>query len=96
MAATSRPVKQSALRSAGNALALFTATLERDKHLKDLCERGGAVFRPFPMLLGDVFTFFYESATLSDVCTPTCDKLHYLVMKYLRSALEYTEVRSKR
>ena len=94
MPATSRPIGQSTLRSAGNALALFTATLERDKHLKDLCERGGVVFRPFPMLLGDVFTFFHESAALLDTCPPTCDKLHYLVMKYLTSASEYAHVRS--
>lgn len=88
----SRP---SVFRSAAGAPGLFASALQRDVAMKGLCERGAGVFRPFSALMSDVFTFFYQpSAALSD-SPDGCDKLHYLVIKYLASQPEYFSLRSR-
>lgn len=86
---------RSVLRSVGPAPGLFASALQRDKALKDLCSRGGGVFRPFEELMSDVFTFFHEPFSLIKESGSGCDKLHFLVMKYLADAPEYAALRSR-
>jgi uncharacterized protein YegL len=84
----------SALRSRGVSTGLFAVALQRDKGLKDLCSRGGRIYRPFELLMSDIFAFFYDPlAGLGEA--GNCDKLHYLVMKYLVSAPEYAALRAR-
>jgi hypothetical protein len=82
------------MRGSGSAVGLFGAARSRDQELTALCARGTGVYRPFALLLSDVFTFFYEPASsLDDPKTTGCDRLHYLVMKYLAGAPEYASLR---
>ncbi len=82
------------MRGSGSAIGIFGATRSRDQALTALCARGTSIYRPFALLLSDVFTFFYEPASsLDDPKTTGCDRLHYLVMKYLAGTPEYASLR---
>jgi uncharacterized protein with von Willebrand factor type A (vWA) domain len=80
----------------GPARGIFASTLSRDRELGALCSRGTTVYRPFTPLLTDVFTFFYDgSAALDSRNESGCDRLHYLVLKYLSETPEYASLRRR-
>jgi hypothetical protein len=80
----------------GGAAGIFGAATSRDQALTALCTRGTGIYRPFAPLLTDVFTFFYDpSSCVGDSNRVGCDRLHYLVMKYLAGAPEYAPLRSR-
>ena len=83
----------SVLTSTGPAGGLFAATQQCDKSLRNLCDRGTAAFRPFGNLMADIFEFFYDPKA-SVVEGGCCDKLHFLVMKYLASEPAYAALRA--
>jgi hypothetical protein len=83
-----------AINAPANDRRLFSMAVAHDRELATLCHRGVSVMRPFELMLSDLFCFFFSFATSLEP-EGVCDRLHYLILKYVMDSEEYGALRRR-